>query len=199
MPPFNLIWSQNGSVIHGYTSGVYNEGSLVFPISFPSITSDPQKITLISSALANGTFDILSNVRFYLTGTEADLNIVQGYTPTDLPIPEGGWPIGWPNLGLVGGNNNTELNGGLQISFDGINWTTFSSVQAGAVGSVSVGDLSDYDSWVVLPAISVGLNGSDGIIGPFDTATMYLRYIIPPGADNYQLFNIALACDVDIV
>jgi hypothetical protein len=199
--PFNLLWSQNGSLIHGYANNKYVEGGLVFPISFPSITCAPQKVNLTSSALANGTLDILSNIKFYLTGDMTDLNTVQGYTPPSnlLDPPEGGWPIGWPNIGFQHTPSLPQLNGGLQISFDNINWITFASKQIGAPGSVSVGDMNDASSWLLMPGIAVGEGGTDGLLEPFDTATFYLRYIIPPGDTTYKLFNISLALDCDII
>jgi len=197
--PFNLLWSQNGTVIHG---GAVT-GSLVFPVMFPGVTSQVQQITLSSSALTNGTFDILSGVKFYLTGDPTDLNTVQGFTPPGI-VPEDGWPVGWPNLGNVSTVARPELDGGLQISFDGLHWdpplgATFSAVQAAAPGSVGVGDQNDPTTWLLLPASAIGLNGADGILGPYDIATLYLRYVIPNSVTDYQLFDISLAIDADVV
>ncbi len=164
--PFNLIWSLNGSIIRGYSGGAYVPGNLVFPISFSSTATSPQTVSLRSSALDNGTFDILSNVKFYLTGDPSDLSIVQGV---------------WPNVGYLETQAQNQLNGGLQISFDGITWTTFSIIQEGLSGSVGVGDINDESTWLELPSLAVGPTGSIGTLGPFDVATLYLRYIVPPG------------------
>jgi hypothetical protein len=139
---------------------------------------------LNSSANANGTFDILSGVKFYLTGATADLAIVQSQ---------------WPNLGLAFNPPRPELNGGLQISFDGTTWTTFSTVETGVSGSVGVGDQNDPTTWLLLPAISIGLSGADGTLGPYDIATMSLRCVIPDSVTNYQIFDINLAVDCDVV
>jgi hypothetical protein len=189
--PFTITWEQNGSILHGYglvetspPAEEYIEGSLIFPISFPSVTTNPIQVTLKSSALANGTFDILSNVRFYLSGDPDDLNIVQNI---------------WPNLDFSFSPPLPELSGGLQISFDGVNWTTFSIAQPDVAGSVGVGDINDSTTWLLLPALAIGPNGSDGVLGPFDVATIYLRYVIPPGATQYQVFDVSLSIDCDVV
>lgn len=193
---FSLLWSQNGTVIHGGAA----TSPLVFPVQFPGTTSVVQQVTLASSALTNGTFDILSGVKFYLTGDPADMNTVQGYTPPiSITPPSGGWAVGWPNLGNVSTPPRPELNGGLEISFDGNSWTTFSAVQSSAPGSVGVGDQNDPTTWLLLPGTAIGVGGADGILGPFDTATLYLRYVIPNSATSYQLFDIALAVDADVV
>ncbi len=198
--PFNLIWSQNGSIIRGYQNEAYIEGSLVFPVTFPGNITDAQTITLNSSAQADGTLDILSGVKLYLVGDPTDLNTVQGYTPSAaFPPPTGGWPLGWPNLGAAFSPARPEMNGGLQISFDGNNWTTFSSVQAGAPGSIGVGDQSDPSTWILLPAAAIGTGASNGIIGPYDMATIYLRYMIPATDIVFKVFDIQLAVDCDIV
>jgi hypothetical protein len=162
--PFTLTWSQNGSVIRGYQGGAYVPGGLVFPISFPSTTTNPQTITLNSSALANGTLDILSNIKFYLTGDPSDLAIVQGV---------------WPNVSHLGSQVQAQLGGGLQISFDGIDWTTFSIAQPTLSGSVGIGDANDASTWLEMPALAVGPAGELGTLGPFDIATLYLRYVVP--------------------
>ena len=70
--PLDLIWSQNGSILHGLNDGAFDLGSLVFPVSFPGEATDPLTVTLQSSAQVNGTFDILSNVRFYPLGDAGD-------------------------------------------------------------------------------------------------------------------------------
>jgi len=173
--PFSLIWSQNGTLLHGGNA----DGSLVFPVMFSGVTSLVQQVTLNSSARVNGTFDILSGVKFYLAGDSADLAIIMGQ---------------WPNLGSAYTPARPELNGGLQISFDGTTWTTFCM---GASGNV--GNPNDPTTWLPLPAIAVGLGGADGILGPYDIASLSLRYLVPNSVANYQLFNISLAVDCDVV
>lgn len=182
--PFNLIWSQNGSIIRGYQNGAYVEGSLVFPVTFPGKITDPLTITLRSSAQANGTLDILSGVKLYLTGNADDLATVQS---------------SWPNLGFAYNPPRNEMNGGLQVSFDGSNWTTFSKKQSGVSGSVGVGDQADPITWILLPATAIGTGASNGVLGPYDMATMYLRYVIPATASTFKVFNISVAVDCDIV
>jgi hypothetical protein len=49
-----------------------------------------------------------------------------------------------------------------------------------------------------LPAISIGQNGEDGVLGSYDVAQMYVRFLIPSVATTYKNFNIQLAADVDI-
>ena len=120
--PFDLVWTQNGSIIHGLNAGVFNPGSLVFPVSFPGNITDPLTVTLESSALMNGTFDILSNVRFYLTGDPSDLSIVQA---------------SWPALGNSFTPPQPQMSGGLEICFDGITWIRFVTTGNGVTG---VGD-----------------------------------------------------------
>ena len=177
-PPFNLTWSQNGSIIRGYTNGAYVEGSLVFPVSFPGSISEPLTVTLNSSAQANGTYDILQNIKFFLTGDPDDLATVQG---------------GWPTLGNAFTPPRPEMNGGLQISFDGSTWTTFVS------GSSGVGDQNYPSTWIELPAVAIGAGGIAGTLGPFDIALFYMRYVLPATTTTYKVFDINLAVDCDIV
>ena len=189
--PFNLLWKQNGLVIRGYQNGADVNGPLVFPVGFPTKTSGPLNITLQSSAQANNTLDILSNVKLYLTGNSEDLGIIQGMGQSST--------LGWPNLGFAFDPPRSWMNGGLQISFDGINWTTFSSVQSNAPGSVGVGDQTDPTTWLLIPAIAMGVSGTDGTIGPFDIANIYLQYVVPSTANNYEIPIIYLTVDADIV
>jgi hypothetical protein len=178
-PSFNLIWSQNGTVIRG--TGL--DGQLVVPVGFPGEVTAAYQVTLHSSAQANGTLDILSGVKFYLTGAVADLATVQG---------------SWPNLGFAFSPPRNEMNGGLQISFDGSTWHTFSKVQPGVTGSVGFGDQNDPTTWIPLPSIAIGSDGTDETLGPFDVATLYLRYIIPATATAFKVFDLQLAVDCDI-
>ena len=46
-------------MLRGYENGADVNGGLTFPVAFPGTISKPQTVTLASSALANGTFDIL--------------------------------------------------------------------------------------------------------------------------------------------
>ena len=108
-------------MLRGYENGADVDGGLTFPVAFPGTISKPQTVTLASSALANGIFDILQNVKFYLTGDPNDIATVQG---------------SWPNLGFSYNPQRPQLNGGFQISFDGIDWTTFSIKNPALTGSV---------------------------------------------------------------
>ena len=108
-------------MLRGYQNGADVNGGLTFPVAFPGTISRPQTVTLASAALANGTFDILQNVKFYLTGDPNDIATLQG---------------SWPNLGFSYNPQRPQLNGGFQISFDGIDWTTFSIKNPALTGSV---------------------------------------------------------------
>lgn len=88
--------------------------------------------------------------------------------------------LDWPALG-----------GGLQISFDeGKTYNTFTT---------TYGYYADSSTWVTLPAIAVGLNGIAGTLGPFDSASMLLRYVIPEGATQLSVFELALTADFDVI
>jgi len=154
-------------MLRGYENGADVDGGLTFPVAFPGTISKPQTVTLASSALANGTFDILQNVKFYLTGDPGDITTVQG---------------SWPNLGFSYNPQRPQLNGGFQISFDGINWTTFSIKNPALAGSVGAGDRNDPSTWILLPGSAIGSDGQDGTLGPYDQATFYIRFIVPPTA-----------------
>ena len=178
--PFSLLWSQNGTLIHGGSVSKV----LVYPAMFPGKTSLVQKISLTSSAQVNGTFEILNGVKFYLTGTDEDLDLVQGQ---------------WPNLGFAYNPPRSEMDGGLQISFDGNNWITFSRLDPHIIGSQGIGDKDDPSTWLELPGVAIGLNGADGGLGPYDVATIYLRYVVPDSHLEYRIFDINLAVDCDVV
>lgn len=81
--------------------------------------------------------------------------------------------------------------GGLFISYDG--GRTFVPF------TTTYGYEADPTTWVLLPAAAVGLNGMDGILGPFDSANLVLKYVIPEQATQYQIYNIALTADFDVL
>lgn len=144
-----------------------------FPIGFPGTSSKPQQLQLRSNAAALQTFETLIGVKFFLTGDIDDLNIVQNI---------------WPTLG---GASRPELNGGVEISFDfGRTFTRFDAI---------TGVEGDSSTWVSLPVEAVGSAGATETLGAFDTAHLIVRYVIPPGADQYQVFDIRLALDFDII
>lgn len=178
MPAFYLIWEQNGSLLQGVdpSSKKWTAGSLVYPVSFPGSLSIPQVATLRSSARATNTLETLSGVKLYLTGNTSDLSIVQGQ---------------WPYLGNSFTPSRPELNGGMEISFDGgRSYTRFSN---------EVGLEATSATWITLPAVSVGLNGIAGQLGPFDQAHFLLRFNIPQGATLYKVPDVRLAADFDII
>ena len=146
----------------------------VFPITFPGRITEALPLRLRSSAWDIQSLQILTNVRLYLTG--AGVPIVQEL---------------WPTYGDAYTPARPELNGGFELSFDsGRTWTRFSK---------TVGHQDDPATWVVVPACAIGLDGQDGVLGPFDQARLLARYVIPPQADQFQVFDIRLAVDVDII
>jgi hypothetical protein len=173
-----FVWSQNGTKLRGLATNApvtWLDGELVFPIAFPGSPSVTEVITLQSSASEQGSLETFKNVKLYLTGDPADIAVVQGL---------------WPTLGNAYTPARPEMNGGLEISFDGSTFTRFSN---------SVGLESDPSTWITLPAISIGQNGADGVLGAYDTAAMYVRYAVPSVASVYKTFNLQLAADADII
>lgn len=172
MTSFYLIWQYNDQVLRGQEDGSWVDGALTFPVTFPGRFSEAKKVTLRSSARDSNTLETLTNVKLFLTGDADDLQIVQSI---------------WPAMDA----DRPELNGGLEISFDeGRTYTRFSS---------AVGLQSNSGTWITLPASAIGLNGTDGKLGPFDQAHMLLRYKIPPGADQYRVFDVRLGVSFDVV
>lgn len=144
-----------------------------FPIGFPGTTSVPQQLQVKSNAAALQTFETLTNVKLFLTGDADDINIVQNI---------------WPTLG---GNTRPELNGGVEISFDfGRTYTRFDATH---------GAEADISTWIQLPVEAVGSAGAAQTLGAFDVAHLILRYVIPPGATQFEKLNISLALDFDII
>jgi hypothetical protein len=95
--------------------------------------------------------------------------------PAQIAIVQGLWPT---------------QGGGLFISYDGgKTYTPFTT---------SYGYESNPATWVLLPAVAIGLGGLDGILGPFDSANLVLKYIIPEQANQYQIYNVSLTADFDV-
>lgn len=169
-----FVWSQNSNLLRGRKNGAWVDGDLVFPIAFPGGPSATETITLQSSSSAEGTLETFRDVKLYLTGDPADIAVVQGL---------------WPYIGDAYIPSRDEMNGGLEISFDGSNFLRFSK---------EVGYEADPSTWITLPAMSIGQNGQNGVLGAYDTAEFYVRYIIPTVASVYKTLNIQLAADADI-
>jgi hypothetical protein len=173
--PSYLTWSQDGVMVQGYQDGEWVNSGLVFPVGFPGTQSVTSTITLASSAAAEGTLETFQNVRLYLAGDPDDIAMIQET---------------WPTYGNAYNPARPELNGGLQISFDGVTYTTFSE---------TVGNQADPSTWILLPSIAMGQGTTDGVLAPYDVAQFYIQFLIPSLADVFQTYNIQLAADVDII
>lgn len=174
MSSFYIIWSKSGSVLRGYDAGAEVDGSAIYPVAFPGTYSETEAITMATSAGAARTLESLTNLKLFLTGS--DVNPVQTV---------------WPELGSQFTPPRPDYNGGFEISFDqGRNYTRFDSTH---------GLASDPSTWITVPAISIGEGAVDGKLGPFDRATFYVRFRIPPAVDNFKLLDIQLAAGFDIV
>lgn len=162
--PFSLIWSNSSGV------PITSAG---FPVGFPGTISTAQILEVASNAIALQTYESLVGVGFFLVGDANDINTVQNI---------------WPTLG---GTTQPQLNGGIDISFDGgQTYTRFDSTH-GVQGTPS--------TWIYLPAVSVGAQGTAETIGAFDTAHFIVRYVIPPGATQFGILNISLGLGFDIL
>jgi hypothetical protein len=162
--PFQLLWSNSSN------SPISSAG---FPVGFPGTTSVAQALEVASNALVLKTYESLTGVGFFLVGDTDDINTVQYVWPT------------------IGGTNQPELNGGVDISFDlGQTYTRFDP---------NNGVQSDSSTWISLPVSAIGSQGTAGTIGAFDTAHFIIRYVIPPSANQYGVLNISLGMGFDIL
>lgn len=169
--PFQIIWSdESRNEIKGPS---LPNGLIWLPIGFPSTTSPIQSLQIRSNAQDLQTYEILSNVKFFLTGDPGDVNIVQNI---------------WTSYGDV---NKPELNGGFELSFDfGRTYIRFNP---------TIGVESKPDTWILLPTSAVGSQGIEGILGAFDIAHVIVRYIIPPGATQFKTLDVHLGIDFDVI
>ena len=176
MPLLYLIWNNNGTILTSDEGGVSLNNTLSFNINYPGSTTEVQTLSVTSSASIEQTFNTLINVKVYLTGDSTSLEIVQ-----DI----------WPTLGNGYYPQRPELNGGFEISFDGgSTFIRFDSI---------TGKQDLPATWITLLGSAVGINGEDGVLGAFDTATLLVRFTIPPGSVEYQKLNIGLALDFDVI
>lgn len=171
--PFYLVWQSATAVVKGYDGTNWIDGQLAFPILFPGVTSDAVALTLSTSAGINQTFETLTNVAFYLTGSDASM--VQGT---------------WPYLTDPLGNVTAQATGGVEISFDdGLTWSRFSN---------SVGLAGHPSTWLALPQSAVGSVGLPGQLGAFDAAHIQVRLVIPPSVSLARVLDIQLTIDCDV-
>lgn len=151
------------------TNGTASTGEVYFSVAFPATTSTLVTLTVSSPASTNNTTETLENVCFYLAGPDATL--LQSWTAMSA--------------------TQTNLNGGVQISFDsGSTWTTFNSTN---------GLQSDNSTWIPLPGSAISAIAPDGELAPYDTGTMLLRLVIPPSFSDYRVLTFLLGVDFDIV
>lgn len=162
--PFQLLWTDefNNPIAQG-----------IVPISFPATSTPALQLQVATNAAALGTFEKLTNVSFFITGTASDVNTVQNI---------------WTTLG---GTTNSQVNGGLDISFDfGQTFTRFDATH---------GVEAKPATWIPLPVEAVGAQGAAGTIGAFDIAHFIVRYVIPPGAIQFGKLDIRLSLGFDII
>jgi hypothetical protein len=180
MNDFFLIWKVNnvqytGEVALGSDAELQVQ-DYYFPISFPGQILGPITVTLQSCSSYYGIPDNLTNVRFFLDGDPNTLSVIR-----DL----------WPALGNSYAPARPDVAGGMDISLDqGQTWTRITT---------TVGNKDIPSTWIPMPATAVGYGATAGQIGPFDTATILCRLVIPTNAQESQLFDINLAIDPDIV
>ena len=175
MASLYLIWQENGVTLTGENTAWLNN-NLTFDINYPGKVTEGHVITVMSSAQVNKTYNNLVNVKVYLSGDPLSVKIIQEL---------------WPTLGNGYNPQRTNLNGGLEISFDGgRNYTRF---------DVNNGYALQPSTWLVLPGVSMGTGGQDGVLGAFNIATFILRFTIPPGAVEFQKLNVSIALDFDVI
>lgn len=145
----------------------------VFPIGFPGTTTPAQLVQMRTNAVHLQTYETLEGIAFFLVGDATDINIVQNI---------------WPTLGSA---SQSGLNGGYEMSFD--NGRTYIRFDA------THGVQSDSTTWIQLPKEAIGSQGIDGVLGAFDTAHLIVRAVVPPGATQYQSFNIQLGLGFDVI
>jgi len=172
--PLNLIWKFNGNTIRDGST----DGSLIHPINFPGVTGDTQEVSLQTTAQADQTFASLTGLQLYLQGDPGQLDILLNV---------------WPAYNLA----RPDLNGGLEISFDG--GASFHRFGFCPLCQERHGDPEDPSTWLTVPAVAISPSDGDGVLGAFATVRMLLRYRIPPQADQFQIFKVRLEATFDVI
>lgn len=151
-------------------------GPIFFAINYPGHTTESIVLKVGTNAQATKTFNTLRDVKIYLTGDVSSVQLVQQI---------------WPLLGESFSPARPDINGGLDISFDnGQTYTRFNPI---------IGNETLSSTWITLPAEAIGLDGSDGTITPFDTATMLIRLVIPPVSIDYKKLSLSIGLDFDVL
>ena len=83
------------------------------------------------------------------------------------------------------------LGGGVEISFNrGLTYQTFST---------TYGYEADPATWVLLPKEAVGLLGVDGVLQPFESARLLVRYRIPANVEQFRAYSLRLEADFNVL
>jgi len=177
VPQVYINWWINGTQVVGFnSSGTKVLTGLSLPVSFPGTTTQGTAITMTSSSVDLHTLETFTNVRFYLGGDTDQLAFIQGPSNNSEVIP-------W--------TENITSPGGVQISFDGGKTFTLFDQTHGYIG--------DPSTWIILPEIAVGTGGADGVLGPYDMASMIVQVTIPELADQLQMISVNLNVDFDVI
>jgi hypothetical protein len=185
---FYLNWKQDGKLVRGFDAadGSVLDGQVMFPISFPQVSSPPRRVTLSTSA-CQSNLEVASVLSLYLTGNPDDVAEVQCKWPYAGGLTEDG-------VHLLPGRD-----GGVEISFDdGRSWKRFAYIPGNTDGA-NFGYEKDPSTWVLVPVSAFGAAGTDGMLGPFDQADMLVRFVVPPSVSNYRVLDVRLGISTDIL
>jgi hypothetical protein len=174
----SLIWKQSGNTIRDGAK----DGKLIHPIAFPGRTTEAQEVVLMSSARFDQTFETLTNLRLFLQGPADQLNTLLN---------------DWPVRGQAFTPARADLNGGLEISFNrGVTYHRFGYCPA---CQKRHGDPDDPSTWLTVPSEAITPTDSDGNLGSMALARMLIRYVIPPDADKFGIFDVRIEPAFDVI
>lgn len=116
------------------------------------------------------------------TSTQEILTNVSIY----LDGPDADLLLSWTHLSV-----KDNFNGGLEISQNGgRDWVRF---------NLTAGNKQDSTTWIILSATSIGALGQDGVLNPYDTATILLRVVVPPSFSDYRILAFNIGVDFDVI
>lgn len=169
------MWTQNGTLIRGINpngTGITPQSNMLEGIVNQSIIFPGQTTQAQALTLA-------SSAQYSDGETLVNVKFYLDGDVDSLAILQGTWPT---------------QGGGMQISFDqGLTYTTFSQ------GPSGVGDVKYPATWLLLPAVAIGLGATDGILTSVDTAQLLVRFVVPSQATQYQIYLPTLEVDFDII